>query len=924
MRSLSRASIRHPGRVLAVTLLLTAAAAPGLLRLRLQTDGHALVPQSDPTVVYDRTVREGFGVRDAIAVVVRSSHPAGIFNPATLRRVRDLSADLGRLGGVESSGLMSLATEPGFRFVPGTLKLRTLLAPLPETPAAIRELRDDLRRIRTYDGTLVGAGGRATALLVGTPPGTDRTAFYHRVRDLAARRAGGLDRVEVLGAPVAEALLGSHILADLGLPPALLGEQGAGLLARHGLGLLPITLAVMALVFFAAYRHPVAVLLPLGTIGCCLVLVFGLMGWLRLPVYLTTVMLPVLLTAVGAANQVHIFRWYARLRRERPEQSPVERVRETMDEMTPALIQASMITAIGFFSFSFSSLRPVQAFGLFATFGVLAFFVASLTVVPAVLVLLRPALGGSRGLARAGEAGRGFFAAAARFAVRRRRAVLLGAVLLALIALDGVRRVRVQDSWLDGFARGSGFAQAMRRFDRDFLGTNILRVTLTAEPVRFIGTLEAPALGDHSMTVAPPPGTLPPGIGPERLAGSWVRVHRLPDASGARPPGLPDWSSWVESARRDGDRLVLGVPVRGGSPRFWFQPRDGERFGYEVQLEPLMVPATLRAIGGLEAFLTGRPGVGGVLGPAGTLETVGFMLAPDAPNDSSRRLPETPDQARARWSHYTRVQGPERLRQLAGPGFSQTLVTVFLKGSNYVDTGRLMAELREYERAHLQPQGLRLGFAGDVAVSQALIGAVVTTQVESLALSLAGILAVTALLTRSLRRGLYTVVPPALAILLDFAAMGWLGVPLGVATSMFAAMTLGIGADYSVHLLERFQRARTPGLSTEDALVRASAVIGPSIAVDALSVGLSFAVLLLSSVPATARLGGLVALSLFTCLAATLFVVPALVAARRPGAEKFEKFGAKQPLLLYRLPLARKTPQTSNAQATSRNSEGTS
>jgi predicted RND superfamily exporter protein len=868
--ALTRASIRHPARTLAVTLLLTAAAAPGLVRLRLQTDGHALVPRADPAVVYDREVRRSFGVRDPIVVVVRSGDPAGIFNPATLRRVRDLSGDLGRLAGVGSSGLTSLATEPGFRFAPGTLKPRALLAPLPQTPAEIQALRDDLRRIRTYDGTLIGAAGHATALLVDTPPGADRTAFYHRVRELALPRAGGLDGVEVLGAPVAEALLGSHILADLGLPPALLGEQGAGLLAHRGLDLLPITLGVMALVFFAVYRHPVAVLLPLGTIGCAVILVFGLMGWLGLPIYLTTVMLPVLLTAVGAANQVHVFRWYARLRRERPEQSVVDRVGETVDQLTPALIQASLTTAVGFLSFSVSSLRPVAAFGLFATLGVLACFAASLTLVPAMLVLLRPDLGGSRAPAPAGGEPRGFFAATARFAVRRRWVVLAGAALLALVALDGVRRVRVQDSWLDGFAPGSGFAQSMRRFDRDFLGTSILRVTVTARPVRFAGTLEESAIGDRRVTVA-----LPQGVQPERLAGSWLRVKRLPGLSDIAGAGPLDWSGWIAAAHRDGGRLVLDLPVRGSSPRFWFQPSAGDRFSYEVELQPLMAPATLRAIGGLEAFLAGRPGVGGALGPAGALETVGFMLDPDVPG---RSLPATPDQARSRWSHYGTVRGPERLRQLVDPSFSRTLITVFLKGSNYADTERLMAGLRDYERDHLLPRGLRLGFAGDVAVSQALIGAVVTTQVESLALSLAGILIVTALLARSLRRGLYSVVPPALAILLDFAAMGWLGVPLGVATSMFAAMTLGIGADYSIHLLDRARRLAMAGASPGDALVRASALMGPSVSVDALSVGLSFSVLFLSRVPATARLGGLVALSLFTCLAATLFVVPALAA----------------------------------------------
>ncbi len=878
MRSLSRASIRHPYRTLAVTLLLTLAAAPGLLRLQLRTDGHALVPHADPAVVYDLRVRAELGVRDPIVVVLRTSHPDGIFNASTLRRVHDLTAGLRRLDGVTEADLTSLATEPGFRFAPGSFTILPLLEPLPETPGEIARLRDDLRRLRTYDGLLVGAGGRATAVIVGVPPGAGREAFYRRVlalteasaddRDRIEARSAGRDTVEVLGAPVAESLLGSHILADLGVPPALLGETGSTLLPRRGPGLLPIALAVMALVSFAALRHPVAVLLPLLMTGCCLVLVFGAMGWLGIPVYLTTVVLPVLLTAVCVADQIHILRWYARLRRERPDQDPVEQVRETMDALASPVVMTCLTTVAGFLSFSLSPLAPVQAFSWFSALGSLACLAWALATAPAVLVLLRPDFGASPRRSMAGWDSGTLLRGLAAFAVRRRRIVLAATCLIVLVALDGVRRVVVQDSWIDGFAPESGFARSMRRFDEEFLGIHVLRVLVTAEPVRFAGTLEASGVEDRSLTVAA--SHLPQGVLPERLAGSWVRLQRLPGTAEA------DWSSWIEDARREGDHLRLALPARGGSPRFRLDPRDSERFGYEVDLEPLMTPHLLSAIGRLEAFLAGRPGVGGTLGPAGALETVGFLLAPGRPG--SRSLPEQPLQARSLWSHYARVRGPERLRQMVTPESSRAAITVFLKGSNYVDTRRLMADLRAYESAHLRPRGLRLSFAGDVAVSQALIRAVVTTQVQSLFSTLAGILAVTALLGRSLRRGLICAVPPALAILLNFAAMGWLGIPLGVATSMFAAMTLGIGIDFSIHLLERYKRSRETGLGTEEALGAALRVTGPAIAIDTLSVGLGFAVLLVSTVPATARLGGLVALSLLTCFAATLFLVPALLA----------------------------------------------
>ena len=57
--------------------------------------------------------------------------------------------------------------------------------------------------------------------------------------------------------------------------------------------------------------------------------------------------------------------------------------------------------------------------------------------------------------------------------------------------------------------------------------------------------------------------------------------------------------------------------------------------------------------------------------------------------------------------------------------------------------------------------------------------------------------------------------------------MGWAGIPLGVATSMFAAMTLGIGVNCAIHLLEGFHQARPRVHHDEAALNTALQLTGP-------------------------------------------------------------------------------------------------
>jgi predicted RND superfamily exporter protein len=109
-------------------------------------------------------------------------------------------------------------------------------------------------------------------------------------------------------------------------------------------------------------------------------------------------------------------------------------------------------------------------------------------------------------------------------------------------------------------------------------------------------------------------------------------------------------------------------------------------------------------------------------------------------------------------------------------------------------------------------------------------------------------------------------------------AMGWAGIPLGVATSMFCAITFGVGSDNAIHLLERVRRHADP-----TAVAREVADVGPPVAADALAAGLGFAVLMFSSVPASARLGGFVALTLLVSLVLTLGGLGAFMVLRSRG-----------------------------------------
>ena len=146
-----------------------------------------------------------------------------------------------------------------------------------------------------------------------------------------------------------------------------------------------------------------------------------------------------------------------------------------------------------------------------------------------------------------------------------------------------------------------------------------------------------------------------------------------------------------------------------------------------------------------------------------------------------------------------------------------------------------------------------------------MIAGIVGTQVRSLLGSLVGVGLVATLLFRSIRRGIACTLPALCAVAAVLGAMGWLSIPLGVATSMFTATVVGIGVDYAIHWLHRAE---------ESSPAEASRITAPVLMLDAVAIAAAFGLLAASRVPSNARLGVLTALSLIACVVVTLAVIP--------------------------------------------------
>ncbi|HZF07530.1 MAG TPA: MMPL family transporter [Thermoanaerobaculia bacterium] len=751
--SLARIALRRPGAVLALVVLGTAVAASGLFRLELRTDGAAIYPTDDPAVLRTAADRATFREPDQLILLV-TSRPGGppVASPAGFRFLEQTQKALTALPAVDRQGIWSLVTliEP-----PETLRprrLATYLETWDGSDASFPSLLARIRKLPVASGLFLAASGRAAAFYLSAAGGASRSEMAGDLRRFVAARTAASTTpfaLRVTGPVAAELELGEVVLADL---------------AR----LVPIMVVAVALLLALCLRTPGGVLIPLAQVLATLVWTLGLMGWARVPITLVTTVLPVLLMAMAMTDEIYLLERIADhlAGRSIDRANVVQAAAAAFTDLTAPLVLISLATAAGFFSFLGASMAPLRHLGLFTGLGLLLGMLFTFTLAPALIALLPPSW-----IARRREA-RGQTLPYERFTARRPAAAALGLGLLLLLALPGLFRLRVQDSWIDNFDPRSPLVTAERRFNREFWGSYRYDVVLTGAPRVFWTPAGAALLADlHRWARGAP-----------HVGGAWSVLPALESAAHARGDALP--------------------------------------------LSALPAPEVAK-VGALAEILRLRINLDDIL----TFEG---------------------DQARLR---------------------------LFVRDADYAKARVLQAAVaaKLTRRLPSRAGGVRWHASGDVPLALAVVGSIVGNQLRSIGWT-ALLIALSLLVAlKSPRLAAVVLAPVLAATLLLFGLLGWAGIPLGIATSLFAALNLGAGVDFAVQYVYAYRRERRSGLAPGPAVERTLATTGRGLRWNAVVLALGIAVLALSAIKPNASLGLLLAAAMLVSYGATLALLPALL-----------------------------------------------
>ncbi len=158
-----------------------------------------------------------------------------------------------------------------------------------------------------------------------------------------------------------------------------------------------------------------------------------------------------------------------------------------------------------------------------------------------------------------------------------------------------------------------------------------------------------------------------------------------------------------------------------------------------------------------------------------------------------------------------------------------------------------------------------------------LIESLMDDQWTSFFLSTVGITSMMWLAFRSLPYGLMSLVPNVFPNILVIGAMGWLGLPINIATAMIACVSMGLTVDSSIIYIDGYLRARSSGLRVHQALHETHRHVGRALVYTNAALMAGFSVLALSHFIPLVYFGLLVSLAMLGGLIGNLVFLPLLI-----------------------------------------------
>ncbi len=872
--SITRFSLNRPwlvtGFMITVTLCLALLAAlpsiwpetfKGLNPLKVDTDPENMLPKEESVRAFHDSMKKEMALYDIVVLgVVNESHPNGVFNTESLRKIYELTEYAktlrwpdekhpDKLAGVIKTDLIAPSTvdsiEQGGL---GSVRFEWLMRFPPNTEEEALAIRKKAANIPFLNGTLISEDGKAVCLYLPLTSKDISYKIYSKLREKIDTFSGN-EQYYITGLPVAEDTFGVEMFKQMAISA-------------------PLAMLIIFLLMLFFFRKPLLIISPMIVAMVSVVCTMGLLIITGNTVHIMSSMIPIFIMPIAVLDAVHILSDFFDRYQETKDQE--ETVVKVMDTLFTPMLYTSLTTAVGFASLALTPIPPVQVFGLFIAFGVMVAWVFTVTFIPAFIMFIpkkslenfgASTLHGDRAgtqtpLTR-------FLAWLGEVTFHRAKLIMAATAILTLIAVYGIYQIKINDNPIKWFNQKHPIRVADKVLNEHFGGT-------------YMGYLALESQADKDL--------------PQYVAGLSGRIDKriaalkdsLPTISAAFENLRSQTTHALKSVSSKKELLERLVSFADGQ----FQNASGRQYDawdevllfldQERQLDEVFKqPEALRYIAELQKHLLTTGVVGKSNSLADLVKTVYRELLLGDPQKF--KIPDTANAVAQCLITYQNSHRPQDLWHFVTPDYTKTVLWVQLKSGDNLDMANVVRSVDEYIAANPAPFNIKHQWFGLTYINVVWQNKMVSGMLEAFLGSFLIILLMMTILYRSALWGMLSMVPLTVTIGLIYGVIGLIGKDYDMPVAVLSSLSLGLAVDYAIHFLSRSRQLRA---GFDSWAQTAGPVFGEparAIARNVVVIGVGFLPLLAASLVPYQTVGIFIAAILLTAGIASLLILPSMI-----------------------------------------------
>lgn len=262
-----------------------------------------------------------------------------------------------------------------------------------------------------------------------------------------------------------------------------------------------------------------------------------------------------------------------------------------------------------------------------------------------------------------------------------------------------------------------------------------------------------------------------------------------------------------------------------------------------------------------------------------TQSIAGLILELNGAMGDAREIPDEKEKIEQLWFL---IDGNESIGKFVSDDLNEAIIiSKFISPDN-----NAKKEFAVYMNNFIEAQSsetLTIEITGMPFIDVTMDRSLINSQLSSLSIALMFVIIIVGVFLKSFRSGIFAAIPIISGIVILFGVMGYTGIPLNIATVLVASIALGIGIDYSIHVITHFNDSLKKGASIANALEETIRISGKAIIINVISVSAGFLVLLFSEMVPLQYFGLLIFLSMVGSGLSALTLLPVILILKNKG-----------------------------------------